>query len=321
MRFSVVVPMYQAQDFLQKCLQSIAAQSFGDFEALLVDDGSTDDTYTLAQAFAASDSRFRVIHTDHLGTGAARNTGFASARGDYVLFMDADDAWRCPDLLERLNRQIEAACADVLMFQMVKVTEDGKVLARYTKPRFQQENTVLPLQDVYLDLVRDGQTLASACNKCVRRTLLLTQRILFREDIIGEDIDWVLQVFSHVQTICLLNLDAYNYTQHHSPSRSDHPDAPNDLVTLVREWGAYATGQHAAHPKAVAGLVAFEYGICMGSYHKLRRECKQLLREHVHLLQYGLDKKTKLIAKFHRIFGFSLTCLAIRVYLRLRRIW
>ena len=321
MRFSVIVPMYQAQDFLQKCLHSIAVQSFTDFEALLVDDGSTDDTYAIAEAFAAGDRRFRVIRTDHLGTGAARNTGFARAQGDYVLFLDADDTWRCQDLLKQLEHQINANCVDVLMFQMMKVTEDGKVLTRYTKPRFQQENTVLPLQAVYQDLVRDGQTLASACNKCVRRTLLLTQRVLFREDIFGEDIDWVLQVFSHAQTICLLNLDAYNYTQHHSPSRSDHPDAPNDLVAIVREWGAYATGQHAAHPKAVAGLVAFEYGICMGSYHKLSGERKQLLREHVHLLQYGLDKKTKLIAKFHRIFGFTLTCLAIRVYLRLRRIW
>lgn len=321
MRFSVIVPMYQAQDFLQKCLQSIAAQSFGDFEALLVDDGSTDDTYAIASAFADSDPRFRAIHTDHKGTGAARNAGFACARGDYVLFMDADDTWRSQDLLEQLNRQIEIDSADVLMFQMLKVTEDGKVLTRYTKPRFQQENTVLPLQDVYQDLVRDGQTLASACNKCVRRTLLMTQRILFREDILGEDIDWVLQVFSHVQTICLLNLDAYDYTQHQSPSRSAHPDAPNDLVTIVREWGAYGTGQHAAHPKAVAGLVAFEYGICMGSYHKLSRENKQLLRENVSLLQHGLDRKTKLIQKFYRIFGFALTCLAIRFYLRLRRFW
>ncbi len=321
MRFSVIVPMYQVQDTLQDCLRSIAAQSFGDFEALLVDDGSTDHTYAIAEAFAGCDSRFRVIRTAHQGTGAARNAGFACARGDYVLYIDADDTWRCPDLLAQLNDRILTDPADVFMFQMVKVTEDGKVLTRYTKPRFQQENTVLPLQDVYLDLVRDGQTLASACNKCVRRTLLLTQRILFREDIFGEDIDWVLQVFSHVQTICLLNLDAYDYTQHQRPSRSAHPDAPNDLVTIVREWGAYAAGQDAAHPKAVAGLVAFEYGICMGSYHKLSRENKYLLRENRHLLQYGVDKKTLLILKFYRIFGFALTCLAIRIYLRLRRIW
>lgn len=318
MRFSVIVPMYQAEASLRRCLDSIAAQSCGDFEALLVDDGSTDSTLAVARAYAAKDSRFQVIHTDHQGTGAARNVGFAQARGDYVLYMDADDTWCRDDLLEQL-----AACqsADVLMFQMVKVTEDGSILTRYNKPRFQHENTVLDLQDVYMDLVKDGQTLASACNKCVRRSLLLHQRILFREDIIGEDIDWVLQVFSHVQTVCLLNLDAYAYTQHKSDSRSSHPDAPNDLVAIVREWGAYATRGNIPHREAVAGLVAFEYGICMGNYHKLSPESKQLLRENIHLLPYGLDKKTRLIGKFYRIFGFRLTSLAIRIYLRLRRIW
>lgn len=321
MRFSVIVPMYQVQSALQKCLDSIAAQSFGDFQALLVDDGSTDGTSAIANAYAQRDSRFQVIRTDHRGTGAARNAGFAHACGDYVLFLDADDTWCSEDLLKRLDQQLTQQSADVLMFQMVKVTEDGSILTRYSKPRFSCENTVLDLQDIYLDLVRDGQTLASACNKCVRRSLLLTQRILFREDIIGEDIDWVLQLFARVQTVCLMNLDAYAYTQHRTDSRSSHPDAPNDLVTIVRQWSAYASRGNVPHAEAVAGLVAFEYGICMGSYHKLSRENKQLLREHVHLLQRGLDKKTRLIAKFHRIFGFALTCFAIRVYLRLRRIW
>lgn len=321
MLFSVIVPMYQAEASLQRCLDSIAAQSCRDFEVLLIDDGSTDSTLAIAKDYAAKDSRFFVIHTAHQGTGAARNVGFTQARGDFVLYIDADDSWCRTDLLALLAQQIAKQSADVLMFQMVKVTEDGSILARYNKPRFSRENTVLDLQDIYLDLVRDGQTLASACNKCVRRTLLLHQRILFREDIIGEDIDWVLQVFSHVQTVCLLNLDAYAYTQHKSDSRSSHPDAPNDLVAIVREWGAYATRGNIPHAKAVAGLVAFEYGICMGNYHKLSPQCKLLLRENVHLLSYGLDRKTRLIGKFYRIFGFRLTSLTIRIYLRLRRIW
>ena len=321
MRFSVIVPMYQAEASLHRCLDSIATQSCDDFEVLLVDDGSTDRTLAEAQAYAAKDSRFHVIHTAHQGTGAARNAGFTQAKGDYVLYMDADDTWCRNDLLEQLEQQIVCQSVDVLMFQMVKVTEDGSILARYNKPRFAHEHTVLDLQDVYMDLVKDGQTLASACNKCVRRALLLNQRILFREDIMGEDIDWVLQVFSHVQTVCLLNLDAYAYTQHKSNSRSSHPDAANDLVTIVREWGICATQGNIPHPEAVAGLVAFEYGICMGNYHKLPPKSKQLLRENVHLLSCGLDRKTRLISKFYGIFGFRLTSLAIRFYLRLRRIW
>ncbi|MBO5128762.1 MAG: glycosyltransferase family 2 protein [Oscillospiraceae bacterium] len=321
MRISIIIPVYNGEATLNRCLQSVLNQTFGDYQAVIVDDGSIDGSSAVAAEYAARDDRFQLVTTAHHGTGAARNAGLAQARGEYVLYMDADDYWVCPNLLEQLNRRIDAEPADAFMFQMVKVTEDGHVLTRYTKPRFRQEDTVLALKDIYQDLVRDGQNLASACNKCVRRELLVNREIRFREDIIGEDIDWVLQLFSYVQTICLLNLDAYAYTQHKGESRSSHPDGPNDLVNIVREWGEYAARDGAAHPRAVAGMVAFEYGICMGNYHRLSAEKKRILRQNVRLLQWGLDKKTRMIARFHGAFGFSLTCLAIRVYLLLRRVW
>ena len=315
MRFSIIIPVYNAAHTLERCLLSVQRQTCEDYQVLIVNDGSTDECGTIAADFAGRDSRFQVITTTNAGPGAARNVGLACAQGEYVLHMDADDFWPLADLLEQMNRQIETEAADIFMYQMVKVTEDGRVLTRYTKPRFQRENVVLPLAEVYGDLVRDGQTLASACNKCVRRELLTAHETCFRENIIGEDIDWALQMFSCAATICLLNLDAYAYTQHKGPSRSSHPDAPNDLVTIICDWAQRLNGE------AVAGFVAFEYGICMGSYHKLSREKKKILRENVLLLWYGLDKKTKLIGRFYRIFGFRLTCFAIQTYLFLRRIW
>lgn len=321
MRMSIIIPVYNGAAALDRCLRSVLEQTFEDWQAVIVDDGSTDDSGAVAAEFAAKDPRFQLVTTAHRGTGAARNAGLERTQGAYVLYMDADDYWVCPQLLEQLNRRIEERPADVYMFQMVKVTEVGQVLERYTKPRFRRENAVLELGEVYQDLVRDGQNLASACNKCVRRALLPEHDIRFREDIIGEDIDWVLQLFSHVQTICLLNLDAYAYTQHRGESRSSHPDAPNDLVAIVREWGEYAALDDAAHPRAVAGMVAFEYGICMGSYHRLSPEKKQILRHNIRLLRCGLDKKTTMIAGFCRVFGFRMTCLAVRMYLLLRRIW
>lgn len=315
MQFTIIIPVYNAQHTLEKCLRSIADQTFQDFEVLMVNDGSTDESGAVAAEFALRDPRFYVITTSNAGPGAARNVGLAHAKGEYILHMDADDFWPLPELLAQLHEQIEKAPADIYMYQMRKVTEDGRVLARYDKPRFQRENQVLPLQEVYGDLVRDGQTLASACNKCVRRKLLDAGEIRFRENTMGEDIDWTLQLFYHGKTICLLNLDAYAYTQHKGPSRSSHPDAPNDLATIICDWAQRLDS------KAVAGFVAFEYGICMGNYHRLSRERKQLLRANVKLLGQGLDRKTRLIAGFYRLFGFRLTCLAIRVYLLLRRIW
>ena len=321
MLFSIIIPMYNERNTLDKCLSSILKQSEEDYQVLIVDDGSTDASLEIAKGYEARDPRFSVISTPHRETGAARNKGLEYARGEYVIYMDADDYWLREDLLQILKNRIEQHPTDVLMYQMVKVTDEGDVLKRYTKPRFQRADEVLELKDIYLDLVRDGQVLASACNKCVRRELLEKKGVVFREDVLCEDIDWVLRLFSKVETIRLLNLDAYAYTQHKGESRSNQEKAPDDLVEIVTDWSRQLRQGTVPHEQAVAGFTAFEYGICMGNYHRLSEEKKRMLREHLYLLNCGLDRKTKLIGRFHRVFGFHLTCLAIRVYLRLRRIW
>lgn len=321
MLFSIIIPMYNAESTLDRCLSSIFNQSFQDFQILVVDDGSTDKSLTAANKYKQQDGRVCVISTAHAGAGAARNAGLAHASGEYVIFVDADDYWIKDDLLLNLQSRIGNHPTDVLMFQMVKVTDDGTVLKRYTKPKFDHDNMVLELKDIYQDLVKDGQALASSCNKCVRRALLSENAVLFREDVLGEDIDWVLQLFSNVHTIYLLNLYAYAYTQHKYPSRSNGKNAPNDLVTIVDDWSHRLMQGGISHARAVAGLTAFEYGICMGNDHLLSVDKKEVMRKNEYLLKYGLDRKTKLIYRFYRIFGYRLTCLAIRMYLFLRKIW
>lgn len=321
MRMSVIIPVYNGAEVLGRCLDSVLIQTFGDYQVIIVDDGSTDGSLAVARDYAARDARFEVIVSRHGGPGAARNIGLEYARGEYVLYMDADDYWVRADLLQELTDRIKRAPADVYMYQMAKVTEDGTVLERFDKPPFAKADQVLPLGDVYQDLVRDGHTLAAAWNKCVRRELLLNGNIRFREDILCEDIDWVLQLFSHAQTICLLNTRAYAYTQHKTVSRSTRSDAPNDLVTIVHDWAGRISNEKTAHPEAVAGVLAFEYGICMGSHHRMSREKKRLMKQNVHLLDQGLDRKTMLIRRFYRVFGYHLTCAAVRLYLMMRRIW
>lgn len=320
MRMSIILPAHNGAATLGRSLDSILMQSFGDYEAVIVNDGSTDETAAIAAEYVRRDPRFRLVSTPCRGAGAARNTGFAHARGEYILFMDADDYWLREDLLQELDSRIRRLPADVYMYQMVKVTEEGTVLERYTKPPFSAADRVLALEDVYQDLVKDGQTLAAAWNKCVRRELL-ESGIRFREDVLCEDIDWVLQLFSQVQTICLMNLRAYAYTQHKATSRSTRKDAPNDLAVIIADWAQRVRDGDAVHREAVAGVLAFEYGICMGSFHLLCPENRELLRRNISLLDSSLDRKTLLIRRFCGLFGFRLTCLAIRVYLLLRRIW
>ena len=321
MQFSIIIPVYNGEATLGRCLDSILRQTFRDFQTVIVNDASTDGTLALAQAYTTVDDRFTVISADCGGPGGARNLGLSLTTGDYVVYMDADDYWVRSDLLEILADRVRNQSADVYMYQMAKVTENGTVLERYDKPPFVSADRVLPLGEVYLDLVRDGHTLAAAWNKCVRRKLLLEKGIMFREDVLGEDIDWVLQLFSYVETICLLNFRAYAYTQHQNVSRSTQRDAPNDLVTIVANWTQRVRDGGVAHTEAVSGVLAFEYGICMGKYHLLNRENRRFMADNTHLLDWGLDGKTQLIRRFCGLFGYHLTCRAVRLYLAARRIW
>ena len=321
MLFSIIVPVYNAEMSIRRCVNSIYKQHIKEIEIILIDDQSSDKSWDIICELAETHTEIICRQITHGGAGAARNAGLELASGEYVLFVDADDYWMYERLLQKLKSMIRNNCTDVFMYQMVKVTEDGTVLKRYKKPQFIHENAVLRLQDVYTDLVADGQALASACNKCVRRELLNQHDIKFVEGLRGEDIDWTLQLFSYVNTICLLNLNAYAYTQHKTESRSTEKDAANDLAIIIFEWAEKLKKGKIKHVRAVAGLVAFEYGICMGNMRNMREDIKKRMLEYTYLLKYGLDRKTKLIYHFYKIMGSNITCMCIRLYLFIRTIW
>lgn len=100
MLFSIIVPVYNAEKYLRRCIESILAQTEGDFELLLVDDGSRDGSLAICQEYAATDSRIKAMHKENGGVSSARNHGLDNATGDYIMFVDADD-YITPDTLEQ----------------------------------------------------------------------------------------------------------------------------------------------------------------------------------------------------------------------------
>ena len=105
-KISVVVPVYKVEAYLDRCVQSIVNQSFGDFDLYLVDDGSPDNCGAMCDAWAEKDSRIRVIHQQNGGLSAARNAGLNGAKGQYIAFVDSDD-YIYPVFLERLYQAIK----------------------------------------------------------------------------------------------------------------------------------------------------------------------------------------------------------------------
>lgn len=102
MRFSFIVPIYKVEQYLSLCIESILAQTYKDFEIILVDDGSPDNSPLLCDEWATKDSRISVIHKQNGGLSSARNEGLKKAQGNYIIFLDSDDWWCDNAALERI---------------------------------------------------------------------------------------------------------------------------------------------------------------------------------------------------------------------------
>lgn len=122
---SVIVPVYNTEKYLDECIQSVLSQSFINFELLLIDDGSTDNSGAICDAYASQDERVRVFHKENSGVSSARNVGLDEAKGEYVIFLDADDYWYRDDCLEVLLRIAVQTKVDVVRGEYKAVDENG----------------------------------------------------------------------------------------------------------------------------------------------------------------------------------------------------
>ncbi|MFH9351603.1 CDP-glycerol glycerophosphotransferase family protein [Kitasatospora sp. NPDC017646] len=182
-RLSIVVPIYNVERYLVECLDSIAAQTFTDFECVMVDDGSKDDSAALAEAYAAKDSRFRLVRQVNKGLGAARNTGIRHIDPDseFLCFVDSDDSMP-PSAYELMINTLEETGSDfctgnVLRFRAVGYYQSGGHAKPFKETRLKTHITELP------SLVTDR----TAWNKVYRRSFFDAAGLFYPEGILYED--------------------------------------------------------------------------------------------------------------------------------------
>ena len=131
-KISVIVPVYRVEAFLDRCVQSIAEQSYKNLEIILVDDGSPDNCPAICDAWAERDSRIKVVHKQNGGLSDARNAGMAIATGEFMGFVDSDD-WIAPDMYQHLYDLLETDGSDIAACGVEMVWEDGTPSRMLTK--------------------------------------------------------------------------------------------------------------------------------------------------------------------------------------------
>lgn len=124
---SIIIPVYNAEKYLRRCINSIYAQTYDDFELLLVDDGSADSSGRICDEYAATDSRTRVFHNENQGVSSARNTGLDNAVGEWIMFMDSDDFWCDDNILKELHETAVRTEADIVRVSISRLMLMGMI--------------------------------------------------------------------------------------------------------------------------------------------------------------------------------------------------
>lgn len=242
---TVVLPIYNVEKYLDRCIESVVSQTYEKLEILLVDDGSTDSCPEKCDDWARKDSRIKVVHKENQGLGMARNTGIENANGEYICFFDSDD-YIASDTVEKAYGQAVEDKSDAVLFGINFCDEKGKVTDSFTCPlgkvsyaNEQVRNFFLP-EFIAPDPDGDGVKLfyMSPCillysmnviNKC-------NWRFVSERDIISEDVYSLLSLFKHISKVSVLPEAFYFYcTNEASLSRSYRKDRFEKLCRFYEE--------------------------------------------------------------------------------------
>lgn len=215
MLFSIIVPAYNAEKYLHRCIDSVLQQTERDFELLLVDDGSRDNTLAICNERAAADSRIKVLHKENGGVSSARNHGLDHASGEYVMFIDADD-YLTPDALEQCRNHTPEQ--DIVRFAYTSILPDGRKM-NVTMPNPSSHND-------YIGQVVGRTTTVAVWGGIFRRELFKQHNIRFSPDIkVGEDWLVTMQLTINTSKIKVLH-EAYCYVY----DRSNEASCTNNLT-------------------------------------------------------------------------------------------
>ena len=230
-KISVIVPVYKAEKYLHRCVDSILSQTFKEFELILVDDGSPDKSGKICDEYAIKDTRVRVFHKTNGGVSSARNLALDSATGDLVMFVDSDD-WIASDCLELCIKEIHEEELDALQFGFVMVFDDRKSY------RIKNGTCILSGEQY----IQTGSFNVAVWGGVYKRNIIEEYNLRFLPQLkLAEDQIFILSIFRYVQRIKYLEKNLYYYLQRedsavHSSKSKDMLLSCEELIKISKCW-------------------------------------------------------------------------------------
>lgn len=221
--FSIIIPVYNTEKYLHKCIDSVLQQTYNEYEIIIVNDGSTDSSAEILHSYEKSFRCIQVVTQPNKGLGGARNTGIDRATGDYLVFLDSDDYLR-EDMLEVINQMLEKQMFDVIAFDAYTVNQDGTVQSICSARRHGESCTNLSGRDLLM-------MEPTSCFKVYRKSLFQENKIYFPEKLWYEDFATIPRIALHVEKMAYIKEPLYYYLQ--NPNSITHSRYSTRMMEII----------------------------------------------------------------------------------------
>jgi len=307
-KVSIIVPVYNVESSLERCVDSIINQTYQNWELWLIDDGSRDASGKICDSFSLSDARIRSIHKKNAGVSAARNTGLENVQGEYVLFVDSDDYLEL-NTLELAMNEVERSGADAVLFGFYyHFKEEDRVVENKGNRAFVGKNEEF-VSEVFGEMFRK-ELLNPPWNKLIKKEMLLQNGIRFvSEYSICEDMIFTIGVLGACDKIAFLDLPLYHYVYKKEDNLvnkfhgnyfealsfyvekvMEYLSKYNASAELVAELGTFYVNQAVAYLKKIYAASGYQKE---KKYAEMRRICEtQVFRDEIATyVPKGIKKK------------------------------
>lgn len=321
---SIIVPVFNVENYLEECIESIVTQNYKDIELILVDDGSTDKSGIICDAYKIKYPDIVILHKSNGGLADARNSGIKIATGKFLLFIDSDDyiSENCLEhILKAANEQEEP---DVLFLNAEKFFPSGE---RYPLEEKMDISRIYDCarSEVLAYLATRKKYPGSACTKLISRNLVISNELFFEVGKTSEDLDWTRKVLMNAKSFGYCNCDYYNYRQCRKGSITNTLSQKNmdDLCIIVDRWIEIAETSPVWQRQILLSFSSYEYKIILAAYSSPncteKRKNITWIKEHEFLLSYRNDFDIRLIRIVLKLIGIRLTSLLLNKYIKYRK--
>lgn len=322
--FSIIVPVYNVEKYINKCVDSVLNQTFTDFELILVDDGSPDGCPAICDEYAKKDPRVKVVHKENGGLSDARNAGLDKCAGKYVIFLDSDDFWNDDNALNLLYEKAKNNY-DIIMFGCTlffpsngqqHISQNG-----YKTDLIENSSKTEVLHYLFSAKMIPG----GACIFAFKAATQKQYAIKFKTGICSEDYDFVIDIFLKSNSFSAVNNAFYMYRKgrENSITASSFDKTADGVIYTIEKWRAEAQKTNdETIKKDLLNYLAFIYCTSLVSLGRMqpadRVKYTKKLKGYESILKYGYWKKVKLIRLFVKTAGIKLTAVLLKKYLEIR---